>query len=75
MTIFDVKQKAIDALGEIDLSKLSLCDLTGYVQALTTPNTIQEDKSDMFKSYLDGLSAGALNGMARPTIADLSAGK
>lgn len=70
-----MKQKAIDALGKIDLFKLSLCNLTGYFQVLTALNTIQEDKSDMFKSYLDSLSAGAFNGMARPTIADLSAGK
>lgn len=77
MTIFEVKQKAIDALGAVDLSKLSLNDLTGYVQALTALHGIQEDKTDMFKSALEKLSMSACtcNSFNRPTIGELSENK
>lgn len=42
MTIYDVKQKAVDALGEIDPSKLTMMDLTSYVNALHQLHDIKE---------------------------------
>lgn len=42
MTIYEVKQKAVDALGEIDPAKLTMMDLTGYVNALHQLHDIKE---------------------------------
>ena len=42
MTIYEVKQKAVDALGEIDPAKMTMMDLTSYVNALHQLHDIKE---------------------------------
>ena len=74
MTIYEVKQKAVDALGAVDTSKLTLMDLGSYVQILNMLNGINEPDN----SYLDTLKTltGQLsNGCAcqtYPSIGELS---
>lgn len=49
MTIYDAKQKAVDALGAIDLSKLSIMDVHAYVETLRKLHEIREPDT----AYLD----------------------
>lgn len=43
MSIYDVKQKAIDALGAIDVSKLSVSEAHQYCEALRFLSDIKDD--------------------------------
>lgn len=61
MTIYEVKQKAIDALGEVDISKLSLMDVHSYVDSLHKLNEIKEPDptfADTMKTLTDQLANG-----------------
>lgn len=57
MKISEVKQKAIDALGTIDLSKLTLPEIGTFVTALNTLSMIREsdEQSDTWKEIYDKL--------------------
>lgn len=74
MTIYDVKQKAVDALGEIDPAKLTMMDLTSYVNALHQLHEIKEPDptwADTMKSMTEQLHAGWANAPKPATLNDL----
>lgn len=59
MTIYEVKQKAIDALGEVDISKLGVYDARTYCEALHFLSEIKEPDNTYFEqmqSMMDKLS-------------------
>lgn len=53
MNIFEVKQKAVDALGEIDVSKLSIYDAHQYCEALHFLDKIKETDT----LYIDAMKS------------------
>lgn len=71
MTIYEVKQKAIDALGAVDVSKLTLYDLGSFANTLETLGKIQEDSSAVWKEMIEKIQATGFNGPDKPTLADL----
>lgn len=61
MTIYEVKQKAIDALGAVDVSKLSIMDVHSYVESLYKLNDIKEPDptfADTMKSLTEHMAYG-----------------
>lgn len=72
MTIYEVKQKAVEALGTVDVTKLTLYDLGSFANTLETLHKIQEDSSAVWKEMIDKLQTSGFNGPEKPTIADLS---
>lgn len=74
MTIYEVKQKAVDALGAVDVTKLSLMDVEMYTRALGELDKIKEPDPtyfDAMKELTDKMSKGCEFPKA-PTIGDLS---
>lgn len=73
MTIYEVKQKTIDALGDIDVSKLSVMDVHCFVESLHKLNEIKEPDptwGDTMKLLTEQMHTGF--GSAKPaTLNDL----
>lgn len=72
MTIYEVKQKVVDALGMVDVSNLTLYDLGSFANTLETLHKIQEDSSAVWKEMIEKIQTSGFNGPEKPTIADLS---
>lgn len=60
MTIYDVKQKAIDALGEVDVSKLSIVDVRNYCESLKFLSDVKDDAvfAETMKSLTEQMHKG-----------------
>lgn len=74
MTIYEVKQKVIDAMGEIDVSKLGIVDVLSYVDSLHKLNDIKEPDptfADTVKILTDQMSCGFANAPKPATLGDL----
>lgn len=74
MTIYDVKQKAVDVLGEIDPAKLTMMDLSTYVNALHQLHDIKEPDptfADTVKAMTEQLHYGLANAPKPATLNDL----
>lgn len=74
MTIYEVKQKAVDALGAVDTSKLTLMDLGSYANILSLLYNIKEPDptfADSMKDLTEKMALG-FNTPKQPVIGDLS---
>jgi hypothetical protein len=73
MEIKDLKTKIITALGDIDLSKLTLMELQTYVNLVnTTENLAKEPDPDFYNMYsklLDSFNNCA--GFKAPTLSEM----
>lgn len=73
MKISEVKQKAIDALGTIDLSKLNLNEISMFVGVLNGLSLIREDDelSNMMKDLYSKIPLN-YEPVKSPIISDLT---
>lgn len=74
MTIYEVMQKAVDALGAVDVTKLSLADVGMYVHTLSELNGIKEPDptfSESMKEITEKMVTGCAFPKA-PSIGELS---
>lgn len=73
MKISEVKQKAIDVLGTIDLSKLNLNEISMFVNMINTLSLIREDDeiSNILKDLCDKMPLN-YEPIKSPVIGDLT---
>lgn len=70
MDIFYLKDKAINAIGAVDLSKLSLNDMKTLAETLKMLDEIKP-KDTTFEDALKEMKDAAFNGYKYPTLSDL----
>lgn len=70
MTIYEVKQMAIDALGEVDVSKLGVFDARNYCESLKFLSEVKDDA--FFEKTMKSLTAQVQSGWNGPKVQTLN---